>query len=362
MSAALQLAYEACVRTLSRNATCARCRDACPTAAVSLDGVRSSVVVALDRCTGCGLCAAACPTDAFTTPFDLPGALAGSDGALRCGQGGLPCVGAVSAEDLIALAVRVGAVVLHDGPCASRDTGHPAAELRAAEAQRFLAAIGSKATVRWAGDEALAAPTGRRAEAPAAGAASKEPEVSAGRRRMLRMFVPTLKEAPQVRLQQPERLDRDRMGAVPERRRRLLAALPASVEAATARLPEPALSFASSKAVSEQACTACSVCFSVCPTGALQAPRTLKELRFDASRCVKCGLCHEVCEPGAIRLAPETSVEDFLEFTPRTLARLPVSACGECGAPYNRAEGVEGLCPRCWAMQEEALELSGGTR
>jgi energy-converting hydrogenase A subunit P len=358
VSGALELAYEACVRTLSRNATCTACRDACPTHAVALDGSRGSVTVALERCTGCGLCAAACPTDALTAPFDLAATMASSDGKLSCGADGLPCVGALSTEDLIALATRVKAVVLQDGPCASRDLGHPEAARRAAEAQRFLDAVGIKATVRWAPDEALPAPTGARPEAPPA--PGKAPEVSAGRRRLLRMFVPTLEAAPQAMLQQPDRLDRARMQQVPARRRRLLAALPPGVEARTPEVPGPALGFLSSKVVDERACTACTICFNVCPTGALQAPRSLKELRFDASRCTRCGLCHEVCEPEALRLAPRTSVEDFLEFAPRTLARLPVTRCGECGVPYNRAEGGAGLCPRCWALEEEAMELNGG--
>lgn len=359
MNTALGLTYEACVRTLSRSATCTVCRDACPVRAVGLEGIRGSVTVALDRCTGCGLCSAACPTDAFTAPFALGEVLAGSDGQLACGQGGLPCIGALSAEDLIALATRVKVVALHDGPCASREPGHHAAAARAAEAQAFLDAVGIKATVSFAPAEVLPPAADRR---PEAAEPAKAPEVSAERRRMLRMLVPTLKQGPKEVLQQPDRLDRARMQQLPERRRRLLAALPPGVEAREATVPTATLGFVSSKQVDEHACTACTVCFSVCPTGALQAPRSLKELRFDTSRCTRCGLCHDVCEPDALRLAPETSLEDFLEFTPRVLARLPVTRCGECGLPYNRAEGSAGLCPRCWAMEEEAMDLSGGNR
>jgi Pyruvate/2-oxoacid:ferredoxin oxidoreductase delta subunit len=121
------------------------------------------------------------------------------------------------------------------------------------------------------------------------------------------------------------------MQAVPARRRRMLAALPSSVEADPEKLPQEDLQFFSTKVLSAEACTACSICVAVCPTGALQAPRNMREIRFDTSRCTKCKLCDDVCEPNAITVAAESSLLDFLDFAPRMLSRLAVASCRQWG-------------------------------
>lgn len=79
---ALNLRYEACVKSLPVRASCTTCRDTCPTAAISFDGPRGTVQVLLADCTQCGLCAAACPTDAFDAPFGI-GAFVKGTGASR---------------------------------------------------------------------------------------------------------------------------------------------------------------------------------------------------------------------------------------------------------------------------------------
>lgn len=355
---ALELSYEACVRSLSRAASCTKCKEACPEGAITLDGPRGTTAVHLGRCTECGLCAAACPTDAFAPPFDVAAWLDAATAEVRCGHEGLTCVGALATEDLITLAQRHRRLTVHDGRCAARSPGHAHAATRIEEANRALDALGLRARITWQPDEALEPPADR-APPPPLAAASAEEQVSVGRRRLLRMLVPPLETRPKATLQIPDRLDRAKMGQVPARRRRMLAALPASVEARTARLPADQVTFFSSKDLSAEACTACAICVSVCPTGALQAPRSLREIRFDTSRCTKCGLCHDVCEPDAITLAEEASLEQFLDFAPRRLSTIRVRPCGECGASFRPAAADGNLCPRCQDLEDEALELSG---
>lgn len=356
----LKLNYEACVRSLSMLASCTRCRDVCPTTAVTLHGVRDTVVVHLSRCTDCGLCAAECPTDAFVGPFDVGAFVASCGPELRCGQDGLPCVGALSTEDLIAVAARHKQVILHDDPCEARDPGHERARTRIEQAQRFANAVGLRSTLTWVAAADLTEP---QPEAPSrAPVPTTQDEVSAGRRRLLRMFVPPLPERDNTRIVHPERLDRALMQRPTLRRKRLLAALPSSVEAAEATLEASGVGFFSSKEVSAETCTACSVCISVCPTGALQAPRSLREIRFDTSRCTKCQLCHDVCAPKAITVAAAASVSDFLDFAPRRLTQLSMAACTDCGVSYRRRDPNQSLCPACQDMEQEALELFGGSR
>lgn len=356
----LSVRYEACVRTLAVSASCEKCKETCPESAITLDGRRGSVVVHLEPCTRCGLCGAACPTNAIEGAFDLEGFLDEPPPELRCGEAGLPCIGALSAEDLVTIALRHKRVAVHDVECKSREPGHARAQARVAEAQRFLQSIGSKASLHYVADDDLEPAREVAASKPPPVAEAEEP-VHAGRRRLLRMFVPPLEERPKKRLEAPDRLDRGQMQQITVRRRRLLATLPPSAEARHA-LPEADVSFFSSKVLDAKACTACSLCVSTCPTGALQAPRSLREIRFDSSRCTKCRLCHDVCEPDAITLAEQASVEDFLDFAPRMLSRLPVAPCVECGASFRRSAPDQALCQRCQDMEDEVLELSGVQR
>ena len=352
MTYALSLRYEACVRARSLASSCTTCSDVCPTHAITLDGVRGSVVIRTEACTGCGLCAAACPTDAFTATFDLPAFLARSDGDVRCGRDGLPCVGALSAEDLVVLGLRVGNLVVRGDICGS-PSGHGYAEQRVREAQALLGALGAAAHVAWA--PPVAPPAGA-AQAPRA--RSRAAEVAPSRRRLLRIFAPQLEPPPPKRVTQPDRLDRSQLRATGARRRRLLAAL-SSPDQTVSSVPEGLLSFLSSKVISEDACTSCSMCMNVCPTGALVATRVPGEIAFDTRACVKCRLCHDVCEPKAISLSPETVLADLFATAPRRLVRVGVSHCVDCGVPYKKPAGDRGMCPRCNEQDLEARELTG---
>ncbi len=355
---ALSLSYEACVRSLSVQAACTTCKDTCPTSAITLDGPRDTVQVLLSDCTSCGLCAAACPTDAFEAPFALEAFVKSTGPELRCGQDGLPCVGALSTEDLIAIAARHKVVTVLDGACASRTPGHALTARRVQEAQFFCESVGVRSTICWTADPELGAPQTEVPEAPKPPKPAPD-EVSQGRRQLLRMLVPPLEKRPETRLTHPDRLDRDKMQTVPQRRRRMLAALPSSVEADPATFPQGKLGFFSTKDLNAETCTACSVCVAVCPTGALQAPRSMREIRFDTSRCTKCKLCHDVCDPGALTVSTDSSLTDFLDFAPRMLSRLAVAACGDCGLRFRKTRPDQGLCPRCEDMDQEVLDLAG---
>ena len=118
----LTLEYERCVRTRSVASGCRACVDVCPAGAITLAGEKQSVAVDLDACTDCGLCLAACPTEAFSGVFDV--ATLEAPARLACGEGGVPCVGAVSAEDLVAFAQRSGRLEVVGRACAAGAKGH----------------------------------------------------------------------------------------------------------------------------------------------------------------------------------------------------------------------------------------------
>jgi energy-converting hydrogenase A subunit P len=351
----LTLAYEQCVRTRAVAASCQACLDVCPHGAITLGGPKHSVQVELDRCTGCGLCQGECPTNAFSGAMDVPAwmaALPKGELTLGCGRG-VDCLGAVSTEDLVTLALHHGVVRVDMTGCARcKTTTRPrgAYATRVASAQAFLFGIGSSAAVH----TVVSAP------------GAVQP-VAQDRRGFLSRLVPggLSKPSPGARLTldlqalNPQLL---RTQAPTHRRERLKAALkqvPPTGRAGPVEAVE--VSFTSSKLLNTTTCTVCNLCVTTCPTGAITSSRLKDELRFDAAACVKCGTCHDVCEPFALTLAPRVDTAQFLGGVPGPLGRLAVKNCGECGMLF-RYNGGDVLCPRCADQDLEAQELSGVTR
>jgi ferredoxin len=325
----LALTYEWCVRSRSPEADCRVCVDVCPAQAVTLDGARGSIDVSLDDCTSCGLCEAACPTDAFSGVFDVADFVAQSPTLVACGRDGLACVGALSAEDLVVLAFDNPLEVVAN-TCESGWTGHARARAAVEQARAFLAALGVNRTITLREGSTMLPPPAKQAE----------PD----RRPLSGLFAPRALPADARRLRQPEHLDERALHEVKltSRRERLLAALPPEVKPRFSSLPAESVGFTSSKLLDEPTCTGCLACVDACPTAALGAPARRDAIRFDSSRCVKCRLCHDVCEPGSLTASDELDVRAFLEFAPRTLVKLTMVECAQCGARF-KADGK----PRC---------------
>jgi len=341
----LDLRFESCVRSLSVWTSCTRCVEACPEQAITDDGAYKSIVVDLDQCTDCGACSAACPTDAFTAPYDVDEFVDTAEARIACGHAGLPCIGAIATEDLIAIALRLGDVTIVDEPC-PHDRTHGVVAQRIEEVNAFLASIGQPGQVTLEVVERTDTPAEPIEEAP---------EQPARRR----LFFGGAEEKPKRgTLVQPPKLDKDNLQYTQDRRWRLLSRIPATVSAAEAPLAGDALSFTSSKRFEAESCTLCTICVRICPTGALTSGRNFRDLRFDTSQCVRCGLCHEVCQTHAIHVADHISIADFLTRAPVVLDRIKSRKCTDCGMSYNAAVNVHGLCPRCASLEQEAIELS----
>jgi len=116
--------------------------------------------------------------------------------------------------------------------------------------------------------------------------------------------------------------------------------------------------FTSQKLLDESLCTACEMCHRICPTGALTSDMRNSKIDFDPFLCVKCHLCHDVCEPNAITLSTSYNLKEWYTPTVQNLATYLVRRCDECDGLFSSVGG-EKICRRCRLEEEEARELWG---
>jgi energy-converting hydrogenase A subunit P len=119
--------------------------------------------------------------------------------------------------------------------------------------------------------------------------------------------------------------------------------------------------FTSQKMMDESKCTACQMCYRVCPTAALTSDIRNSKIDFDPFLCIKCHLCHDVCESDAISLSTSYNLKEWFEPAVQNLITYSVRRCDECDGLFSSAGG-EKICRRCQLEEEEALELWGLNR
>ena len=352
-----------CVRALSKFSGCERCDTVCPTGAIRVgEGLPS---VNLSECVGCGGCAGVCPseaigldgfnsTDFFFLFMDDPEKL------LSCRKN-VPCLSVLNVEHVIAMAALKQGIVFDTGHCGDCEIAHsckPQIDAVAEEANYLLGAMEQGCEVRL---EAVAY-------------SEEEPQEETERRDFFRAF--NIKGAikskrdfeRKVETSTDERLEhsvsaldtaRMRQKELGDKRKILFTALK--------RLEKPSVyhvidagevSFTSQKLLDPEACTACQMCYRICPTGALSSDMKNSKIDFDPFLCIKCQLCHDVCEPDAITLSPSYNMKEFFEPSVQNLVSFKIRNCNECGAPYA-VIGNSPLCHRCKIEEEEARELWG---
>lgn len=118
------------------------------------------------------------------------------------------------------------------------------------------------------------------------------------------------------------------------------------------------ISFTSQKIMDEAKCSACQMCYRICPTAALTSDMRNSKIDFDPFLCVKCHLCHDVCESDAIGVSTSYNLAEWFEPAVQNLITYSVRRCDECDALFSSVGG-EKICRRCRNEEEEALELWG---
>ncbi|MCW8907337.1 MAG: 4Fe-4S binding protein [Sedimenticola sp.] len=350
---------ELCLNLRGRLEHCTRCRDVCPSDALSL----SADAVDLDRekCTGCNSCLPSCPAGALRSSGFVPerfiAALAGRERVdLHCrastGAGGgvvIPCHAVLDAR--LASAARaegVKTLALHGlDQCAECRYGDARAVLR-----QVVATLD-----QWMGEAAPLldmAPVG--ALPDAAREYQDQPHLS--RRAFLRFGgAQAMTQAVEwvVPGLNPEEEDGDvlpffQSSVYPQRTVQYQAVLSKRVE----RVPwqeDVALPW-KVRSVNDS-CSGCLACGERCPTGALQARESsqARELSFDPLLCTDCMLCERLCPEGAMVPRPALAPEE-LETGRSLLFRLDQRPCGRCGTPFVPEEPAQENCRVCGNEQE----------
>lgn len=357
----LTLSPQSCVRALSVNAQCTHCETHCPTRAISITGKLPAINHAL--CVGCAGCVSVCPTEALAlddfSPTDFFFAFLSEEENLLSCQKNLPCLAALSPEQLLSFAQMKEGITLDTGHCSGCTLGESVLEKLSQtceDVNYLLEAIDSPFHV-------TCTEVGYHKE-----------DLPPQRRDFFKTF--HLKELGKIQGNFDKEIQKStdefvhhtldsshtqalRTKKITDRRKLFYTALKRSTPPEVFHVIDGTrLSFTSQKLMDTSLCTACEMCYRICPTGALLSDTRNSKITFDPFLCVKCHLCHDVCEPNALTLSPSYNLREWYAPKVQTLIAYRVRACDECGTIFSTNQG-EKLCRRCALEEEEAHQLWG---
>jgi len=359
----LQLSPARCVRALSVNSICSHCAEICPTQAITLSGRLPSINQSL--CVGCAGCMAVCPTEALGlddfNPTEFFFSFASEEGNLVTCQNNVPCIAALSSEHMVSLCSLKKGLVLDTGHCAGCEIGSKVLESiqeRVESANYLLEAIDSTdfiecQEIAYVSDE-MDEPKDRRdffKTFHLKGIVKAQRDFEKEVQSTTDEFVEALIDSSHTQELRAKKIT--------DRRKLFFTALkrlekPSQYHVVDATM----IGFTSQKIMDETKCTACQMCYRVCPTAALTSDMRNSKIDFDPFLCVKCHLCHDVCESDALTLSSSYNLKEWFEPKIQNLVTFSVRRCDECDTLFSSVAG-ERICRRCQLEEEEALELWG---
>lgn len=353
-----------CVRSLSRESQCNKCELICPTAAIIV-GENPLPAINFSLCVGCGACDAICPNEALSLDdFDATNFFFDfleDEGNLISCRKNVPCIAALGVEHLISLAVLKKELVFDMGYCDGceiNSTCQTQILKNYEEASYLLEAMENEALIKLENvcyeEKSEGKQSSRREFLRSINLTSVA--------KTKRSFEQEIKKATDelvAHTLQKEDITLLKQKRIPQKRKLFFTALK--------RLEKPSqyhvidaseVTFTSEKLMNVAACTACQMCYRVCPTGALTSDVKNSKIDFDPFLCIKCNICHDVCESDAIALSSSYNIKEFFEPQVRNLISFRVRRCDECSVIFS-TNADEKLCYRCKAEEQEARELWG---
>ena len=359
----LVLSAGSCVRSLSVESECNKCEVVCPTNAIVVGKPLPSIN--FSACVSCGACSSVCPTEALRLDeFDVTNFffdfVESGENLISCKKN-VPCIAALSVEHIISMSLLKKEIVFDMGHCASCAIAHSCKvliEKNYEEASYLLEAMQNDAKITLldvAFEDESETPNRR----DFLGAINIK---TVGK--VKKSFEDEMQKASDELIEhtlQKEDIALLKRKVIPNRRKIFFTAVKrAQKPSLYHRVDATEVSFTSQKLMNEEACTACQMCYRVCPTGALSSNVKNSKIDFDPFLCVKCHICHDVCAPDAITLSKAYDIKEFFEPSVQNLIAFSVKRCDECGVIFSTNSGDK-LCYRCKTEEQEARDLWGIT-
>lgn len=362
----IQLKASRCVRSLSKESECNKCELICPTEAIVVAN-NPLPSINFSACVECGACDAVCLNEAlslddFSTTDFFFSFMEDKENLISCRKN-VPCIAALNIENIISMALLKKEIVFDMGHCDGCAIAHKCKyeiEKNYEEASYMLEAMESEAVIKLENIKYEKADTGEENISNRREFFSKinlknmvktkiefEKEIQKATDELVEH---TLQKSDIALLKQKR---------ITDRRKLFFTALKRIKKPSVYHIIEAGeLSFTSMKLLNGDTCTACQMCYRVCPTGALSSDVKNSKIDFDPFLCIKCSVCHDVCEPEAITLSPTYRVKEFFEPEVQNLISFNVRRCNECSVIFS-TNSSEKLCYRCKAEDEEARGLWG---
>lgn len=360
----LNFAAQKCVRALSTLSICNGCESICPVGAIVIEGRLPSINNS--KCIECAACTALCPTEALNledyNPIDFFFSFVQDDSNLVSCQKNVPCIAALSPEQIVLLSGMKQGIVMDTGHCHECEIGSkilPHMQEQVENANYLLEAIGQDVPVElkeiaYESETSQSDPTHRRDFFRT----FHLRKLGEYKRSFDNEVVKATDEFVSFSLDSTHTQEL-RTKKITDRRKLFYTGLKRFERPQNYHIVESCkITFTSQKLMDEAKCTACEMCYRVCPTGALTSDLRNSKIDFDPFLCVKCHLCHDVCEPDAITLSSSYNLKEWYEPKVQNLVTYLVRRCDECDGLFSSVGG-EKICRRCRLEEEEAMELWG---
>jgi len=348
----IRLNISECVRIYYRDSSCSWCLKVCPIdGAIYQDDYK--IFINNELCVSCGACSGICPSQAFDfngfSPEELVKRISTTGETVSCKKN-VPCISVLSVEHLISAVINSqNDVILDIGYCKDCAIGSLFEEIerKKEEANYVLEKLGIKNRVIF---QELYLPTEKKEEKN-----RREFLKNLGKTTVGLTFWAFISKLPYFETEEfkPKNIVGEKID-IPKRKL-LVEILKTAQLNPLIQFEAEKISFTSDKWIDNSKCTNCSVCYNLCPTGALKAGEERLKILFEPKLCIKCGICHETCPENCLHLEEKITLGTFLNET-KVLAEHVMIPCEECLVPFSYKRDTT-LCPRCRQLENEVKDL-----